>query len=237
MTGYAASPSTSTGGAASASSDRTSSGSTPAPGRPPVTPSDSPRIDLAVSDDGRAGGRWPRPRDRRLRTEAFAALAGVAPLPASSGQQVRHRLNPHGDRQLNWALHMAVLSRMSYHDETRIYVARWTAEGLSRREIRRCLKRHLARRLFKLLEDRHRPRGRLMRLILTADDGTPVTAIDHVERYSTLDLAGQLGLAITAAIEGWDLPNRCPTTPPAPRGSSPRSTPRTPTPSPRTCVR
>lgn len=94
---------------------------------------------------------WSHPG--RIRSEAaFAALGGVAPLPAWSGQRVRHRLNPHGDRQLNWALHSAVLSRMTWHDETKAYVARRTAQGLSRREIRRCLKRHLARRLFKLLE-------------------------------------------------------------------------------------
>jgi transposase len=89
----------------------------------------------------------------RIRSEAaFAALAGVAPIPASSGQVSRHRLNRAGDRRLNRALHTVVLSRMAYHEETRAYVARRAAEGRSPREIKRCLKRHLARRLFKLLE-------------------------------------------------------------------------------------
>src|SRR5262249_28917827 len=89
----------------------------------------------------------------RLRSEAaFAALAGVAPVPASSGQVTRHRLNRSGDRQLNRALYTVVLSRVASHAETRAYVSRRTAEGKSPREIRRCLKRHLARRLFKLLE-------------------------------------------------------------------------------------
>jgi transposase len=89
----------------------------------------------------------------RLRSEAaFAALAGVAPIPASSGQVTRHRLNRSGDRRLNRALHTITISRMVHHAETQAYVARRTAEGKSPREIKRCLKRHLARRLFKLLE-------------------------------------------------------------------------------------
>jgi transposase len=89
----------------------------------------------------------------RLRSEsAFAALAGVAPIPASSGQVTRHRLNRSGDRQLNRALHTIILSRALHHEETQAYVARRTTEGKTPREIRRCLKRHLARRLFRLLE-------------------------------------------------------------------------------------
>lgn len=89
----------------------------------------------------------------RLRSDAaFAALAGVAPLPASSGQVVRHRLNRQGDRQLNSALHTIVLNRARYHLETQKYIRRRREEGKSDRDIRRCLKRHLARRLFRLLE-------------------------------------------------------------------------------------
>jgi len=92
----------------------------------------------------------------RLRSEsAFAALAGVAPIPASSGQVTRHRLNRSGDRQLNRALHTIIVSRQLHHPETQAYVARRTVEGKSPREIKRCLKRHLARRLFKLLEGPH----------------------------------------------------------------------------------
>jgi transposase len=82
---------------------------------------------------------------------AFAALAGVAPIPASSGQTVRYRLNRGGDRRLNWALHTVVLNRCRYHQATREYVARRSAQGKSEREIRRCLKRYLARQLFKFL--------------------------------------------------------------------------------------
>ncbi len=79
-------------------------------------------------------------------------LAGAAPIEASSGKVIRHLLNQSGDRQLNRALHTIALSRMTYHAETRAYVARRTAEGKTPREIKRCLKRYLARRLFKLLE-------------------------------------------------------------------------------------
>jgi transposase len=94
---------------------------------------------------------WSHPG--RLRSEAaFAALAGATPIPASSGQTVRHRLNRGGDRQLNRALHTIVLSRLAHHEETRAYAAKRRAEGRTPREIKRCLKRHLARRLFKLLE-------------------------------------------------------------------------------------
>ena len=94
---------------------------------------------------------WSHPG--RLRSEAaFAALAGVAPIPASSGQTVRHRLNRFGDRQLNRALHTIVLSRLMHDAETRAYATRRSSEGRTPREIKRCLKRHLARRLFKLLE-------------------------------------------------------------------------------------
>jgi transposase len=89
----------------------------------------------------------------RVRSEAaFAALAGVAPIPASSGQVHRHRLNRSGDRQLNRALHTIILARLRSHEETLAYAQRRTLEGKSPREIKRCLKRHLARRLFKLLE-------------------------------------------------------------------------------------
>lgn len=94
---------------------------------------------------------WSHPG--RVHSEAaFARLAGVAPLEASSGQVVRHRLNRGGDRQLNRVLHQVVLNRMRYDPETQAYLVRRRAEGKSDRDIRRCLKRYLARRLFKLLE-------------------------------------------------------------------------------------
>ena len=91
----------------------------------------------------------------RFRSDAaFASLGGAAPIPASSGQTVRYRLNRGGDRQVNRALHTIVLSRLAHHEETRAYAARRSAEGKTPREVKRCLKRHLARRLFRLLEAR-----------------------------------------------------------------------------------
>jgi len=89
----------------------------------------------------------------RLRSEAcFARLAGVAPLPASSGQTTRHRLSRGGDRQLNRALHTIVLHRRQHHPATRDYIARRIAEGKSRRDATRLLKRYLARHLYKRLQ-------------------------------------------------------------------------------------
>jgi len=90
----------------------------------------------------------------RLRSEAaFAALAGANPIPASSGQVTRHRLNRSGDdRQLNRALHTIVVARLRDDPATRTYAARRRAEGKSVRDVHRCLKRVVARQLFKLLE-------------------------------------------------------------------------------------
>jgi hypothetical protein len=92
----------------------------------------------------------------RVRSEAaFAALAGVNPIPASSGNTTRHRLNRGGDRRLNRALHMAVITRMTHDPDTRAYVERRRAEGRTTKEIRRCLKRYLARHLYRTLEALH----------------------------------------------------------------------------------
>ena len=84
---------------------------------------------------------------------AFARLAGVAPLPASSGQTIRHRLDRSGDRKLNRALHLILVTRRRTHQPTIDYINRRTQEGKSRREANRCLKRYLARNLFRLLEN------------------------------------------------------------------------------------
>src|ERR1700691_1454033 len=76
----------------------------------------------------------------RLRSEAaWAHLCAVAPIPASSGKRTRHRLNRGGDRQANHALWRIVITRMSCHEDTKLYVARRTAEGKSKREIMRIL--------------------------------------------------------------------------------------------------
>jgi transposase len=89
--------------------------------------------------------------DRMTSEAAFAMLCGVAPLPASSGMTQRHRLNRGGDRQANRALHLAVVSRVRLDPRTKAYVAKRTAQGHSKLEILRCLKRYLAREVYFLL--------------------------------------------------------------------------------------
>jgi transposase len=90
----------------------------------------------------------------RIRNEAaFARLAGCAPIPASSGQTIRYRLDRSGDRRLNRALHMILVTRRRAHPPTIAYIERRIQEGKSRREAIRCLKRYLARNLYRLLEN------------------------------------------------------------------------------------
>ena len=88
----------------------------------------------------------------RIRSEAaFANLAGAAPLQASSGNTTRHRLNRQGDRQLNRALDVITRVRLTCDPATQKYMERRTAEGKSRREVRRSLKRYVARQIFRQL--------------------------------------------------------------------------------------
>jgi transposase len=94
----------------------------------------------------------------RCRNEAaFAALGGTSPIPASSGQTIRHRLNRGGDRALNRAIHAIALTRIRSCARTRAYVTRRTAEGKTPREIRRCLKRYIARELYRQLNQSMKP--------------------------------------------------------------------------------
>jgi transposase len=89
---------------------------------------------------------------QRLRSEAsFASLCGVSPVEASSGKVVRHRLNRGGNREANRALYMICLARMRRDRRTQEYVARRTQEGKSKREIIRCLKRYVAREVYRVL--------------------------------------------------------------------------------------
>jgi transposase len=88
----------------------------------------------------------------RLRSEAaWAHLCAVAPIPASSGKRTRHRLNPGGDREAGHALWRIVITRMSSHPPTRAYAGRRSKEGLSKKEIIRCLKRYAAREVYRHL--------------------------------------------------------------------------------------
>jgi transposase len=89
---------------------------------------------------------------RRIRSKAaFAQMTGTAPLPASSGNTTRHRLNRGGNRKLNHALHLIAINRCRLDPETKAYVARRLAEGKTKREVLRCLKRHLAAVVFRQL--------------------------------------------------------------------------------------
>jgi transposase len=88
----------------------------------------------------------------RIHSEgAFAMLCGVAPIPASSGQTHRHRLNRGGDRQANSALYTIVISRLRWDQRTHAYATKRTADGLSKKDIIRCLKRLIARELYYVL--------------------------------------------------------------------------------------
>ena len=95
---------------------------------------------------------WSHPG--RFRSEAaFASLAGVAPIPASSGLTTRHRLNRSGDRKLNSAIYTIVITRLRYDPATRAYAERRKTEGKTGPETRRCLQRYIARDIYRLLEN------------------------------------------------------------------------------------
>lgn len=96
--------------------------------------------------------------DRIHSEAAFAKLCGVAPQPASSGRtNGRHRLSRSGDRAANSALYIVAITRMRHHEPTRAYFARRTAEGLTKREIIRCVKRYIAREVFRALPQQTPP--------------------------------------------------------------------------------
>jgi transposase len=93
----------------------------------------------------------------RLHSEAaFAALCGVSPVPASSGKTTRHRLNRGGDRAANSALHIIAIGRLRTDPKTKAYIAKRVAEGHSKLEAIRCLKRYIAREVFSLIRKRSR---------------------------------------------------------------------------------
>jgi transposase len=94
--------------------------------------------------------------DRFESDARLARAAGVAPVPVSSGRRDRHRLDRGGNRQLNLAFHRFAVNRARHDPETAAYLARKQAQGMSRMEALRCLKRHLARRVHHLLTDQAR---------------------------------------------------------------------------------
>jgi transposase len=92
--------------------------------------------------------------NQRFRSEAaFGQQAGTAPIPCSSGKRTQHRLNPGGDRQLNHALHVIAITRAQHDPATKEYLARKEAEGKTKKGALRSLKRHLARRFYRLLQE------------------------------------------------------------------------------------
>ena len=99
----------------------------------------------------RADGRRRRESPPATSEASFAMMCGACPIPASSGKTQRHRLNRGGNRQANSALHMVVVCRMRTDPRTRAYVTRRTREGLSKREVMRCLKRYVDREIYRVL--------------------------------------------------------------------------------------
>ena len=113
-------------------------------------------VDLQSEKFGASRHRRPShrgvlPPGRCRNDAAFASLSGTCPIPASSGDTVRHRLNRGGDRALNRAIHTIATVRMRDCPTTKAYIARRTAEGKTIREIKRCLKRYIARQLYRTL--------------------------------------------------------------------------------------
>ena len=125
--------------------------------------------------------------DRLHSERSWAHLCGVSPVPTGSGKTSgRVRLNLGGDRQANAALYQIVLTRMSSDDETRNYVRRRRAEGLSTREIMRCLKRYVARQTFK-----HLPRAALNQSGFSGGSGVPCVRCAAAEVTSGMATDGE----------------------------------------------
>jgi transposase len=131
---------------------------------------------------------------QRFPTDAhFARLAGAAPIPASSGRTVRHRLDRGGDRQINCALHTIALTRMRLDPDTRAYVQRRKAEGKTTREILRCLKRSIARLVWKHLRGSQMDHGRPRRPHCPTAAGEPLSTPTRRAREARAE-----GLGLTA---------------------------------------
>jgi hypothetical protein len=110
---------------------------------------------------------------------SYAALCGASPIPASSGKTTRHRLNYGGDRQANRALHLIAVCRLRYCPRTRAYAKRRTAEGKTKLEIMRCLKRYIAREVYNSLRadlaETQQPPPRQIVTIMCGNPGFGIT--------------------------------------------------------------
>ena len=112
----------------------------------------------------------------RIRSEAaLAKLCGACPVPASSGKTTRHRLNRGGHRQANAALHRILIVRMRFHGPTIAYVTRRAAEGKTKKEILRCLKRLLIREIYQIIVGPHKRRIPSLRL----DNYRSISAVEY----------------------------------------------------------
>ena len=133
---------------------------------------------------------------QRMRSEAsFAALCGTSPIEASSGPRVRHRLNRGANRQANNALWRIAMVRLRFDERSIDYAARRRAEGKTRREIIRCLKRHIAREIYRLLTDPPQvPHGDSLRLQRTRRGLTIDAAAQALHTHTTRISALQRGL-------------------------------------------
>ena len=133
----------------------------------------------------------------RVSTEAkFAALVGVAPIPASSGKTTRHRLSRGGDRQANKAIHHVALVRMKTDTRTRNYVAKRRAEGKSTTEIIRCLKRYIAREIYdQLIHPQPAPDAGALRALRKSKNITLQAAADSLHVWPTALSRLERGLA------------------------------------------
>ena len=123
----------------------------------------------------------------RVTSEAkFAALVGVAPIPAASGKTTRHRLSRGGDRQANKAIHRVVLVRMMSDSRTKTYVARRRQEGKTTKEIMRCLKRYVAREIYEQIMHPHpAPFAGQLRALRKAKNITLQAAADDLRVWPT----------------------------------------------------
>ncbi len=140
----------------------------------------------------------------RVTSEAkFAALVGVAPIPASSGKTTRHRLSRAGDRQANKAIHRVVLVRMRYDSRTRNYVNRRRQEGKSTKEIMRCLKRYVAREIYnQLLHPQPVPDAGTLRVTRSARHVTLQQAADALDVWPTTLSRLERGLSHDSNLHG-----------------------------------
>src|SRR5699024_3606548 len=129
----------------------------------------------------------------RVRNQAaFASLAGVNPIPASSGNRVRYRLNRGGDWSLNAVLHMVAITRMTHESETFQYVEKRRTEHKTDREIRRCVKRYLAHRVFRILNSATGSRAVIFKLGETNVSLRGIAGIqcnEYVSTHHGLDLS------------------------------------------------